>query len=145
MGFMSEAMDDVIGHLLFAIDLLQEEIAHAPDTTTAARKEPTMGATNFYIITHENEHTNKGMQAAYRNAVSEAKFMEGHDPYSGTIATTSGVSPYTTKVYNENSKELHNVAEKALNKAEKWGDALAIPVRETTGNTGWLFVGWAAC
>ena len=38
MGFMSEAMDDVIGHLLSAIDLLREEIAHAPDTTTAARR-----------------------------------------------------------------------------------------------------------
>ena len=34
---MSEAMDDVIGHLLSAIDLLREEIKHAPDTTTAAR------------------------------------------------------------------------------------------------------------
>ena len=38
MGFMSEAMDDVIGHLLSAIDLLREEIKHAPDTTTAARR-----------------------------------------------------------------------------------------------------------
>ena len=35
---MSEAMDDVIGHLLSAIDLLREEIKHAPDTTTAARR-----------------------------------------------------------------------------------------------------------
>ena len=34
---MSERMDDVIGHLLFAIDLLQEEVAHAPDTNSAAR------------------------------------------------------------------------------------------------------------
>ena len=32
---MSEAMDDVIGHLLFATDLLQEEVAHAPNTATA--------------------------------------------------------------------------------------------------------------
>ena len=35
---MTERMDDVIGHLLFAVDLLQEEIAHAPDTTTSARR-----------------------------------------------------------------------------------------------------------
>lgn len=34
---MTERMDDVIGQLLSAIDLLREEIAHAPDTTTAAR------------------------------------------------------------------------------------------------------------
>lgn len=89
-----------------------------------------MGATNFYDTVYGHKHTAEGMQNAYRDAVSEAEYMDGHDPYSGTIATTSGVSQYTTTVYDEDSADLSEVAIKALDAARKWEDALAIPVRE---------------
>lgn len=91
-----------------------------------------MGATNFNDVVYGYAHTPEGMQAAYDGAVSEAQYMEGHDSYSGTIATTSGVSPFTTKVYDEDSPELREVAVKALDAAQKWGPAVAIPVREVT-------------
>ena len=94
-----------------------------------------MGATNFEDVSYGHAHTLKGMQAAYSDAVSEAEYMEGHDSYSGTIATTSGVSQYTTSVYDEDSEELRAVTEGALNKAQKWGPAMAIPVREVTPAT----------
>lgn len=94
-----------------------------------------MGATNFNDVSYGHAHTIKGMEDAYASAVSEAQYMEGHDAYSGTIATTSGVSQFTTKVYDEDSQELRAVAVKALDAAQKWGPALAIPVREVTPAT----------
>lgn len=89
-----------------------------------------MGATSFYETFYGHKHTHDGMVAAYNDAVSEAGYMGGYDSYSGTIATTNGVSPYTTTVYDADSEELGAVADKALDAAQKWGDALAIPVRE---------------
>lgn len=89
-----------------------------------------MGATSFYDTIYGHKHTHDGMVAAYNDAVSEAAYMDGHDSYSGTIATTNGVSPHTTPVYDADSKELGAVADKALDTAQKWGNALAIPVRE---------------
>ena len=94
-----------------------------------------MGATNFSTTVYGHKHTAEGMQSAYHDAVSEAEYMEGHDPYSGTIATTSGASQYTTRVYDEDSADLSEVANKALDAAQKWGDALAIPVREVEPET----------
>lgn len=94
-----------------------------------------MGATNFYDTVYGHKHTHDGMVAAYIDAVSEAAYMDGHDSYSGTIATTNGVSPHTTTVYDADSEELGAVADKALDAAQKWGDALAIPVREVEPET----------
>lgn len=94
-----------------------------------------MGATNFNDVSYGHAHTIKGMEDAYASAVSEAQYMEGHDAYSGTIATTSGVSQFTTTVYDEDSTELRAVTEKALDNAQKWGPAMAIPVREVTPAT----------
>ena len=46
---MTERMDDVIGQLLSAIDLLREAIADAPDTTTAARRAGYLGDIHFTL------------------------------------------------------------------------------------------------
>ena len=46
---MNDRMTDVRDHLLAATELLREEIAHAPDTTTAARRAGYLGDIHFTL------------------------------------------------------------------------------------------------
>lgn len=45
-----------------------------------------MGATDFHVTAF-----GKDVHEAYRSAVDDALYEHGHDPYNGTISTTSGV------------------------------------------------------
>ena len=77
------------------------------------------------------------MADAYRNAVDDALYEEGHNSYNGTISTTDGFIDKT----NEYKKDPENWDEKAEDATEKWG---AVWGAETeTGK--YRFTGWASC
>ena len=84
-----------------------------------------MGATSF-MVTQSGET----LQQAYRQAVENALYFNGHDDYNGTISTTSGVKEFKwTK-----SKEFPTVESYAdhliMNRSvEKWGSAGAILIK----------------
>lgn len=73
-----------------------------------------MGACDFATI-----GAGKDLKDAYNNAVEDALYQHGHDPYNGTISTTSlmglasNAPRYGTKAFN---KYVHN----ALDTMPKW-------------------------
>lgn len=63
---------------------------------------------------------------AFRNLVSQALHECGHDPYNGTISTSSGY-----KMVSSNPvlpTQAHKIADDAAESLEKWGNWIAIPV-----------------
>lgn len=91
-----------------------------------------MGLINFDSVHYGYPHTPEGMEQAYRCAVEEALFEHGHDPYSGTIATTEGV--FRSNLVQEpiEEGELDNDLQEALlDSTEKRGPCAAVPVYET--------------
>jgi hypothetical protein len=128
-----------------------------------------MGATNFESIVRGDGLT---MEEAYRQAVEQAHYDYGHDPYNGTISTTSGVvldpalegrPPLTFEEAYIHLGIAHPAPEDATawwdkdEQPQKWESAWAIPLAaeepkpdrqpwETDASQpGWLFYGWAAC
>jgi hypothetical protein len=79
-----------------------------------------MGATEFY--THR---TGADLNAAYDEAVREARDEYGNDGYNGTISTTCGAAVSTRSVMTRSGASLW--AHEHLEDAEKWGSALAVP------------------
>lgn len=123
-----------------------------------------MGATDFV-----NDYRGPlGMAEAYREVVEQAFYDAGHDPYNGTISTTSGVmldpavkGPMTR---DEVSEHLHpKDGPDWWDKDEqpsKWDAAWAIQLKPEPDyvdpyegrfgtpdrhQPGWVFYGWAAC
>lgn len=84
------------------------------------------------------ETTGRGasMREAYNNAVEDAVYENGNDPYNGTISTTNGVVDIT-KEFRASGKNLDDYAYYLYenNKLEKWGPALGICVTEPVVNT----------
>lgn len=127
-----------------------------------------MGGTSF-----ENEYRGTASMAdAYRELVEQAFYEQGHDPYNGTISTTSGViqdpgvkEPMTaTEAYERAQwwfQDDLDWDDPKLVTPQKWEAAWAIPLKpdEPTdamlsnpwappldrGLPGWLFYGMAAC
>jgi len=72
-----------------------------------------MGACSFEVI-----YVAKTAQEAYNNAVEDAIFEDGHNPYNGTISTTDGFSMakdaprYGTKKFQEWESEKDEAMEK---------------------------------
>lgn len=101
-----------------------------------------MGATNFIDF-----RVGKTKEDAFRALVEEAEWEYGHDPYNGTISTTS-LSRKPVKVirkrYTEKAmQEAIDVAE-ADDWGEKW-ESRAIDCGATKGGHMWAFYGFAAC
>ena len=128
-----------------------------------------MGATDFTTTA-----TGRNAQEAYRAACEEATYEHGHDPYNGTISTTSGVRELPSSLFKGLRKEtrvlileclVEDTCEGHLRLApkhkelyqrlrshgyhvEKWGPALALclgPAKGQRGHKLFIFVGLAAC
>lgn len=84
-----------------------------------------MGACSF-----ESVGRGKTMQEAYRVLCAHARDEYGHqDGYNGTISTTSGFRDVTSE-FKRSGKSLSNFIDDNINRAEKWGDCLAICIEE---------------
>lgn len=124
-----------------------------------------MGATNFDTIVRGDDLT---MQDAYDQARDQALYDRGHDPYNGTISTTSGVmlapdlpkgsTPITVEEAQAHLGVTTGDGEYWWDRDEqpqKWESAWAIPLAaepnaepggwDDKSKPGWLFYGWAAC
>lgn len=128
-----------------------------------------MGGTSF-----ENEYRGTATMAeAYRELVDQAFYDNGHDPYNGTISTTSGCiqDPNVREPMTYAEAQLHLFGDRADPNSEAWWDrdespqkweaAWAIPLKPTPegeavgtnpwgppfdqSQPGWLFYGIAAC
>lgn len=95
-----------------------------------------MGAHTF-SVTSKVEH----VEQAYRELVANALHEQGHDPYNGSISTTSGVSVVSRKMVNAAvAKQLMN---QRIDDLHKWGNCEAIAVgvpSKTTTRTVWCTV-----
>lgn len=101
-----------------------------------------MGACNFITF-----GKGKTKEQAFKTLVQEAEWEYGHDPYNGTISTTS-LSRNPVKVIRKRftdkaRKEAVKVAE-ADDWGEKW-ESRVIDCGATKGGHVWAFYGWAAC
>ena len=101
-----------------------------------------MGATNFMIF-----GKGKTARETFNALVAEAEYNYGHDPYNGTISTTS-LSRKPAKVIRKRFTkkaidDAYEVAEKD-DWGEKW-ESRVIDCGATKGGHMWAFYGWAAC
>ena len=128
-----------------------------------------MGGTSF-----ENEYRGTASMAdAYRELVEQAFYEQGHDPYNGTISTTSGViqDPAVKEPMTYAEAQAHLYPERfgaegtdwwdKDESPQKWEAAWAIPLKPEDNpdplqsdpwrqhfdksQPGWLFYGIAAC
>lgn len=100
-----------------------------------------MGACNF--IEFKEAAT---AQAAFDLLVDEARWAHGHDPYSGTIATTRLMrgSVRVADEWSEDARELAIIEADANGWGEK-RESRAIDCGATQYGRMWAFYGYAAC
>ena len=101
-----------------------------------------MGACNFIEF-----KVAKTKEAAFKALVEEAQWEYGHDPYNGTISTTT-LSRKPVKVIRKRFTE--KAMQEAVDVAEKngWGEkwvSRVIDCGATKGGHMWAFYGWAGC
>lgn len=88
-----------------------------------------MGAQSFSVSSR-----GKSMSQAYDRACQDAKEEYGHQQgYSGTITTTHGYSDVTAE-FKRSKKDLNKFINDNIDKAEKWGNCLAICMEEPKSN-----------
>lgn len=78
--------------------------------------------------------TTEGVEAAYRQLCAEALIEHGHDPYSGTIATTSGVN-LVRDLAPMSLAEAQELASTRIENLRKWEQCEAIPLVHETPAT----------
>lgn len=83
------------------------------------------------------------MRDAYQNAVDDAHYQYGHDPYNGTISTTHGFVD-VTKLFNSMSEQ--EFEDTAFDNIEKWGDAWGVRLGQREGSelSHYRFYYWGA-
>lgn len=101
-----------------------------------------MGACNFIEF-----KVAKTAREAFDELVEESVYEYGHDPYNGTISTTS-MSRRAPKAIQKTwgpmaEKKAFEIAEMD-DWGEKW-ESRVIDCGRTTGGHMWAFYGWAAC
>lgn len=86
-----------------------------------------MGMSNFETTVY----TTKSMRDAYDEAVEEARYYAGADPYNGTISTTNGVvaSPLSSTPIREDQIDQDAIS-KRLDYLGKWGHCEALAIKE---------------
>ena len=99
-----------------------------------------MGAEPF-TTTQSGETVEK----AFRSAVEDAQFMNGHGGYTGTIAEKGSFKLIPRSEMDEGEDE-YDFAYRLIDECDpridsKWGPAGAVKVDEGK----WLFFGWASC
>lgn len=87
-----------------------------------------MGASFF-----KTKSRGKSLSDAYSNATEDAEQEYGHDPYNGTISTTSGVVD-KTREYKASGKSLSEYIDSWMDKGAK-RDCFAICLEEPKANT----------
>ena len=99
-----------------------------------------MGAHNFHTQAY-------GVTAgeAYRDAVDQALYEYGHDPYNGTISTTHGF----TLIPLNKGETINGWAQRVIEdeRVQKWEDCACVADPDAPieyGRTLWHFAGWAA-
>jgi len=113
-----------------------------------------MGAQTFICSASGNS-----IQDAYKNAVENAIYSYGHEPYNGTISTTEGVVDRTDRLENLTAAqssidprvegvcrviEVERAWEiEAYNHTEKYGACWG--ARVESGSNFYIFAGWANC
>lgn len=101
-----------------------------------------MGACNFIQFARGN---NK--EEAFKALVQEAEWEYGHDPYNGTISTTS-LSRKPVKVIRKRFTEKAREEAYKVAEADDWGEkweSRVIDCGATKGGHMWAFYGWASC
>lgn len=85
-----------------------------------------MGSHNF----EETIYTNADMDTAYREAVEQARYEFGAEPYNGTISTTAGVrlSPLAANGPTREDQISWESISGRLDHLNKWGECEAIPI-----------------
>lgn len=101
-----------------------------------------MGACNFIEFC-----VGKTAGEAFDELVEQSVWEYGHDPYNGTISTTS-LSRRPVKVIRKRFTE--KARQEAVEIAEKdgWGkkwESKVIDCGATNGGHVWAFYGWASC
>jgi hypothetical protein len=81
-----------------------------------------MGA-SFRTTTFDTTDTQE-IKQRYDELVEECIEIYGIDSYNGTFSTTSGI-----KIINETFTNEECAEEYILERAEKWGDALAVTIK----------------
>ena len=88
-----------------------------------------MGAQSFSVSSR-----GKSMSQAYDRACKDAEEEYGHQQgYSGTITTTDGFSDVTAE-FKRSKKDLNKFINDNIDKADKWGNCLAICIDEPKSN-----------
>lgn len=101
-----------------------------------------MGACNFIAF-----GTGAHAQDAFERLVKQAEWEHGHDPYNGTISTTSlhGRPVVIADEWSEDVRELAIAEADANDWGEKW-EARPIDCGKVSDMEHmWAFYGWAAC
>jgi hypothetical protein len=100
-----------------------------------------MGACNFITF-----GWGKTKEDAFKALVREAEWEYGHDPYNGTISTTSlGRTVATIRKRYTPKAQADAVA---FAEKDDWGkkwESRAIDCGATKGGHMWAFYGWASC
>ena len=85
-------------------------------------------------------------EEAYKDAVDQSIYDNGHDSYNGTISTTSGCVLIPIKEHESFGAWHERVIEDE--RVQKWENCAVTadpdePIKD--GRTLWHFSGWAAC
>lgn len=101
-----------------------------------------MGACNFIEF-----GKGKTAREAFDALVEQATWEYGHDPYNGTISTTS-LSRRPVKVIRKRFTEKARQEAVKVAEADDWGEkweSRVIDCGATKGGHMWAFYGWASC
>ena len=115
------------------------------ETEVPARREQEMGACNFIEFGE-----GKTAKDAFNVLVSEAIYDYGHDPYNGTISTTTlsrRATKTMQKTWGPRAEKKAVEHAKRDNWGEKW-ESRVLDCGRVKGKRGvhmWAFYGWAAC
>jgi len=102
-----------------------------------------MGAHDFHATAY-----GETAEEAYKDAVNDALYEEGHNPYNGTISTTGGFVMIPIKSEESLADWINRIIDDE--QVQKWGDCACAadpdePIDVKNGRTLWHFAGWAAC
>ena len=98
-----------------------------------------MGATDFFTVSK-----GKTAKEAFANAVDEARYMDGHGGYTGTIAEKHEFIMVSLPRDGMSREEIESFAYDQLDDhkriSDKWGPAGCIKLEDGK----YLFFGWAS-
>ena len=97
-----------------------------------------MGAESFLHVLKTKEDP----QVLYTKLVKEAYYYHGHDPYNGTISTTTGLKEHFQHFHTDEEVQAFLDADDLFNYVRKWEVAKFVRFPETDRIA---IFGWAAC